>query len=291
MKPSPLPWLASALSMTAGLYLLAGPFQTERAGMGRLLAPWIALTVYEFVVIGMIAMLRQRSLDAAALAVVSLFFLCDPIFLGDAFASTHLHLSGWTNGAEVVLGLLKAWALSRALGFPLTPWLAGWVAAAIGLIHAIPTLIAMAATRPALYAYLPQALTWGVAAVAVPLARSRWPGRVAIGALAVHFVASGLVDQLDFNLELLAAPQVALACILPWPRFGWLPLPTALYCSPVRPRFASTFSSLESMGWGFVAVAFVFLGFGFWRSLNVSGPQAAFKALRSRASRSTHSAG
>src|SRR5262249_30440251 len=87
MNIKQLPWLASALSMTAGLYLLAGPFRTDRSDIAHLLPLWGVLTVYEVVVIGMIAVLRRRGVDTAALTLVSLFFLADPIFLGDAFAS------------------------------------------------------------------------------------------------------------------------------------------------------------------------------------------------------------
>jgi hypothetical protein len=260
--------------MTAGLYLLAGPFQSERTGLGRLTPPWVVLTVYEFLVIGMIAVLHRRGIETTALTIVSLFFLVDPVFMGDAFASTNPTGSFLVNGAAIFLALLKAWALCRAREYQVTPWLAGWVAAAMAMIFLIPTLIAASATRPALNAYLPQAVTWGAAALAVPLARSRWLGWAAIAALSVHFIASGIVAQMDFHLELLTAPQVAAACLLPWPRLGWLPLPSALYCSPLRPRLNTAFATMEGMGWLLVAGAFLFLGVGFWRSLRtVPAPQ------------------
>jgi len=272
MKLKQLPWLASALSMTTGLYLLAGPFQNDRAGIGPLIPLWAVLTAYEFVVIGMIGVLHRRGLETTALTIVALFFLADPVFLGDAFASASWRASFLVNGAAAVLALLKAWALARARGYSLTPWLAGWVAAAMILTFLIPTLIAAAATQPALHSVLPQALTWGMAALAVPLYRSGGLGRAAIAGMAVHFIASGVVVQMDFPLELLTAPQVAAACLLPWPRYGWIPLPTALYCSPLRSRLDGVLSTMEGMGWILVGGAFLLLGVGFWRSLKPEAP-------------------
>lgn len=273
MNIKQLPWLASALSMTAGLYLLAGPFQSDRSGLGTLLPLWAILTAYEFLVIGMIAVLHRRQLDSTALTVVALFFLVDPVFMGDAFASTDLRASFLVNGSVALVALLKAWTLGRARAFTLTPWLAGWIAAAMILIFLIPTLIAAAAIRPALKEFLPQAVTWIAAALAVPLARSKGLGRTVIAAMAVHFLASGIVAHLDFQLELLCAPQLALACVLPWPRWGWVPLPTALYTSPLRPRVSESLWTLQGAGWALVGAAFFFLGIGFWRTLKVPAPQ------------------
>lgn len=253
--------------MTAGLYLLAGPFQTERSGVISLVPLWIVLTAYEFTVIGMIHVLRRRGLETTALTVVSVFFLADPIFLGDAVASTDLGASVLLNGLGAALGLVKAWALARARDYRASPWLAGQVAAAICLIHLIPTLIATSAIWPAPNAFLPQAVTWSAAALAVPLARSRWLGGAAIAALAAHFVASAGVGQVDFQPEFLTGPLLATSFLLPWPKFGWMPLPAALYTSPLRTRVDTLFSTLEGIGWMLVAGAFLLLGLGFWRSL------------------------
>jgi len=269
IKIKQLPWLASALSMTAGLYLLAGPFRSERSGPDRLVPLWALLTAYEFTVIGMIALLRRRGIETAALTIVSIFFLADPIFLGDAFASTSVEWSFLVNGAAGLLALLKAWTLTRARAFPLTPWLAGWVAAALIMICLVPSFIAASATRPAINAFLPQAASCVVAALAVPLFRLRRLGWIAIAALAVHFVAAGIVAATDFNIDLLSGPFAAAACVLPWPRWGWVPLLPALICSPLRPRAEKIAWTSDMVGGLLVGVAFLFLGVGLWRNLRV----------------------
>ncbi|HUR39370.1 MAG TPA: hypothetical protein VM222_07740, partial [Planctomycetota bacterium] len=85
--------------MTAGLYLLAGPFQNDRSDLQGLLLLWAVLTLYEFSVIGMIAVLRRRGGDTFALTLVALFFLADPVFMGDAFTSVSGGSNPWLTTA------------------------------------------------------------------------------------------------------------------------------------------------------------------------------------------------
>jgi len=273
MKITQLPWLASALCMTIGLYLLAGPFQSDRSDLHHLVTLWAVLTLYEFSVIGMIAVLRRRGVDTFALALVALFFLADPVFMGDAFAS----VSGGSNllltTAAALVALGKAWSLSRACGYLLTPWRAGWVAAALIGVHQLPNLNAVAAAQPA--SVIPQIVTWAVAGLAVPLWRDGRLGRAALGAVAVHFIATGIVSSLEFPLEFLTGPLLALSALLPWPRFGWMPLPLALYTSPLRPRLQSVGSTAQGIGTVLVAMAFLLLGIGFWRSLKAAPKEQA----------------
>jgi len=274
MKATQLPWLTSALCMTAGLYLLAGPFQSERAGVAHLLPLWALLTVYEFLVIGMIAVLRRRGADPSALTLVSIFFLADPIFMGDAFASVGSHEAFLISAGASALSLVKAWVLCRACGYSPTPWRAGWVSAALVSIHQIPNLNAATGTQPALVVSL--LATWVLAALSVPLWRDGRLGRLAVGALLVHALATGLVSSLEFQLDHLTGPLLAVSALLPWPRYGWIPLPAALYTSPLRPWIKSQGSTTDGLGTALVAGAFLLLGIGFWRSLR-PGPPAPQK--------------
>lgn len=258
--------------MTAGLYLLAGPFQSDRSDLAPLFPIWAVLTLYELAVIAMIAVLRRRGVDALALIVISLFFLADPVFLGDAFASVgSSHLAPITIAAGL-LGVAKAWALARACEFPLTPWRAGWVSAALFCLHQIPDLNAAAGTQPAII--LSQLATWGLAALSVPLWRLGLLGRFAVGALGVHFIATQLVASLDFELEQATGPLLATSALLPWPRLGWIPLPAALFTSPLRPWIKGHASSSQGLGTALVAGAFLLLGIGFWSSLRSAPPRA-----------------
>lgn len=272
MKLTQLPWLSSALCMTAGLYLLAGPFRGERSDAAPLLPLWAVLTVYEFVVIGMIGLLRRRGVDTFALTLVSLFFMADPVFLGDAFASTDGAPRLPISVTASLLALGKAWALVRACNVLVTPWRAGWVSAALVFIHQIPNLSAVTEAQPAFVCS--QVATWILAGLAIPLWREGRLGRSLAGVLAVHFLATAAVADLRLDLEHLAGPLLALAALLPWPRYGWMPLPLALYTSPLRPQIRSIGSSLESVGTALVAAAFVLLGVGFWRSLRSAPPPA-----------------
>jgi hypothetical protein len=259
--------------MTAGLYLLAGPFQSDRSDLHHLLTLWTVLTLYEFSVIGMIAVLRRRGVDTFALTLVAIFFLADPVFMGDAFTS----LSGGSNllltTAASLVALVKAWSLSRACGYLLTPWRAGWVAAALIGVHLLPNLNAVAAVQPA--SVIPQVLTWAVAGLALPLWRDGRLGRAALGAVAVHFIATGIVSSLEFPVEFLTGPLVALSALLPWPRLGWMPLPAALYTSPMRPRLQSIGSTAQGVGMVLVGLAFLLLGIGFWRNLKAASKEQA----------------
>jgi len=258
--------------MTAGLYLLAGPFRSERSDAAHLLPRFGVLTLYEFAVIGMIAILGRRGVGTAALRLVSAFFLADPVFLGDAFTSIDAGSGLLITGSAALLSLLKAWALARACAFPLTPWRAGWVSAALIGIHLIPNLNAAAGAQPA---FVIAPLTTAVlAALSVPLWRQDRLGRAAVAALGVHFVATFLVASLDFQLELLTGPLLAAAVLLPWPRFGWIPLPAAIYTSPLRPWLHGVGSTLEGVGAALVGIAFVLLGVGFWASLRTPAAPA-----------------
>src|SRR4051812_48801403 len=268
MKITQLPWLASALCMTAGLYLLAGPFQSDRSDLRHLLTLWTVLSLYEFSVIGMIAVLRQRGADTFALTLVALFFLADPVFMGDAFTSVSGGSNPLLTTAAALVALVKAWSLARACGYLLTPWRAGWVAAALIGVHQLPNLNAVAAAQPA--SVIPQIVTWAVAGLAVPLWRDGRLGRAALGAVAVHFVATGIVSSLDFPMEFLTGPLVATSALLPWPRFGWMSLPLALYTSPLRPRLQSLGSTAQGIGTVLVALAFLLLGIGFWRNMKAA---------------------
>src|SRR4051812_42932154 len=212
MKITQLPWLASALCMTAGLYLLAGPFQSDRSDLRHLLTLWTVLSLYEFSVIGMIAVLRQRGADTFALTLVALFFLADPVFMGDAFTSVSGGSNPLLTTAAALVALVKAWSLARACGYLLTPWRAGWVAAALIGVHQLPNLNAVAAAQPA--SVIPQIVTWVVAGLAVPLWRDGRLGRAALGAVAVHFVATGIVSSLEFPMEFLTGPLLALSALL-----------------------------------------------------------------------------
>jgi hypothetical protein len=271
MNIKQLPWLGSALCMTAGLYLLAGPFQADRSDLTPLFPLWVVLTLYEIAVIGMIAVLRRRGVDTFALQVVSLFFLADPIFLGDAFASVgSAYLPVITIGAGL-LGIAKAWGLARACDYSLTPWRAGWVSAALFCLHQIPDLNAAAGTQPAIM--ISQLTTWGLAALSVPLWRVGRLGRFAVGALGVHFMASQIVASLDFQLEHATAPLLAMSALMPWPRLGWIPLPAALYTSPFRLWVKDHASTSQGLGTALVAGAFLLLGIGFWSSLRSAPPE------------------
>ena len=269
--------------MTAGLYLLAGPFRAERSGLDRLLPLWALLTAYEFTVIGMIALLRRRGVETGALTIVAVFFLADPIFLGDAFASTSPGWSFLVNGAAGLLAILQAWTLSRARAHPLTPWLAGWVAAALFLICLVPSFIAASATRPAISEYLPAAAACAIAALAVPLIRGSRLGWAAAGALAVHFIATGIVSSIDFKIDFLTGPLVASAFLLPWPQWGWIPILPAIICSPLRSRAEKIAWSSDGVGALLVAAAFAFLGLGLWRNLRPSGVQSRRESFAPRA--------
>jgi len=264
MKLTQLPWLASALCMTGGLYLLAGPFQSDRSDLGHLLPLFGLLTVYEGAVIGMIAVLRRRGVDTFALTLVSLFFLADPVFFGDAFTTISARSHVLLTSSAALISLLKAWALSRACGHILTPWRAGWVAAALILVNQIPNLNTATAIQPA--SVIPPLATCLLAGLSVPLWRGGLLGRAAVAAMGVHFLATAVVSTLPFQLELLTGPLLALSALLPWPQLGWIPLPAALYTSPLRPRLQSVGSTSQGLGTLLVAAAFLFLGIGFWRS-------------------------
>ena len=276
MKITQLPWLGSALCMTFGLYLLAGPFRSERSDVLHLLPLWGVLTVYEFAVIGIVGFLRRRGVDVFALTLVSLFFLADPVFLGDAFAAIGGPGRAAISAALALLALGKAWALARACNLPLTPWRAGWASAALVMMTQIPNLNAATEAQPAFV--LGQLATWVLAGLAVPLWREGRLGRALVGALAVHFLATAAVADLRLDLEHLTGPLLAMSALLPWPRLGWIPLPLALYTSPLRPHLKSATSSLEGVGTAFVAAAFVLLGVGFWRSVRASAPAADLAA-------------
>ncbi len=256
--------------MTAGLYLLAGPFRSERSDLAPLLPVWVLLTVYEAAVISMIAALRRRDVDTIALALVSIFFLADPIFLGDAFGSvTGASLPLITIGAGL-LNVAKAGALAWACGYPLTPWRAGWVSAALFGLYQIPNLNAATGTQPAIIAS--QLTAWALAGLSIPLWRGGRLGRLAAGALGVHFVATMAVSSLDLQWEHATGPLLAASAVLPWPRLGWIPLPAAIYTSPLRPWIKGQASTSHGIGAILVAAAFFFLGIGFWVSLRSAPP-------------------
>jgi hypothetical protein len=269
MQVKQLPWLASALCMTAGLYLLAGPFRADRSDVAHLLPLWAVLTLYEAVVIAMIAVLRPRGVDVSALTIVSLFFLADPIFLGDAFSSVSAQAYSPVHAAAGILALVKAWGLARACGFSLIPRQAAWLGAALVAFHQIPALDSLGGATDGSSPW-PQAVSWLLAGLSVPLYRSGKLGRAAVAALGIHFTASLIVASLPFQRELLSGLLAASAALLPWPRFGWIPLPLSLYCSPLRPRLEKT--AVTTQGWGMllVGVAFLLLGVGFWRSLRTA---------------------
>jgi hypothetical protein len=254
--------------MTAGLYLLAGPFQSDRSDLLHVLPLWGILTLYEFLVIGMITVLRRRGIDTAALTLVSLSFLADPVFFGDAFTSIGAASTLVLTSAAALVSILKAWALARACGYSTTPWRAGWIAAALILVNQIPNLNTATAIQPA--SVIPPLATCLLAGLAVPLWREGPLGRAAVAALGVHFLATGVVASLPFQLELLTGPLLAVSALLPWPRLGWIPLPAALYTSPLRPRLQNISSTAQGLGTLLVGVAFLLLGIGFWRSLKTA---------------------
>jgi len=163
-----------------------------------------------------------------------LFFLADPVFLGDAFASVGARAYSPVPAVAGVLALLKAWSLARASGFALVPRQAFWLGTALVVLHQIPTLDVLSAPSEGSSPW-PQAVSWLLAGLSVPLYRSGRLGRAAIAALGVHFTASLIVASLPFQLELLSGPLAASAALLPWPGFGWMPLPLSLYCSPSVP--------------------------------------------------------
>jgi len=279
MKIKQLPFVASALAMVGGLYLLAGPFQDDHSEAVTLLPLWGLLQLYEVAVLGMIAVLHRREIETLALRIISILFLADPIFFGHAFASGSLRTSVVLNGVALGLSLAKAWALGRACGHKISPWLAGWVAGALGFIHLFPVMIAVPAARPGQLATLLAGVA--VASVlAVPLARFRPLGPVAIGAMAVHAWAAAFIHQLPPGSELFVPPLLAAACILPWPAFGWAPLAAAVLLTPFRTRAESFLSTKAGLGAALVTAAFALLGVGFLKSLRGrSAPAPAATAV------------
>ena len=81
---------------------------------------------------------------------------------------------------------------------------------------------------------------------------------------------SGTRSFEELELELLSGPLAATAALLPWPRYGWMPLPLSLYCSPLRPRLEKTAGTVQGFGMLLVGFAFLLLGVGFWRSLRTA---------------------
>src|SRR5579883_2181903 len=253
MKITQLPSLASALCMTAGLYLLAGPFRAERSDLVSLLPVWVVLTAYEAAVLGMIALLRRRGVDTFALTLVAIFFLADPIFLGDAAGSVSTGILPLITIGAGLLNVLQAGVLARISGYSWTPWRAGWVSAALFGLYQIPHLNAAAGTQPALM--ISQLAAWALAGLSVPLWRDGRLGRLAVGALGVHFLATMAVSSLDLQLEHATGPLVAASAVLPWPRLGWIPIPAALYTSPLRPWLKSQAWTSRGIGELLVSVA------------------------------------
>jgi len=266
MNVKQLPYGASALAMVGGLYLLAGPFREDHSDLVRLLPLWGVLLAYEALVIGMIAVLHRRGVETAALRIVSILFLADPLLFGDAFASGTARAGLALNGAAFALSLGKAWALARAVDYRYSPWLAGWAAGALGFIHLYPSLIALPAARPGqLTASLAGAVALSV--LAVPLLRSRRIGWAAVVAMALHHVVGSIVHHVPFEPHLLIPPLLAASCVLPWPRLGWAPLAAAVALTPARGRISSLLSTADGLGAGLVAAAFALLAFGFLRAV------------------------
>jgi hypothetical protein len=272
MKLKQLPFLASALALVAGLYALGGPFREERSSLLRI-APLAGLLVlYEALVIGAIALLRRRGVPAGSLRLIAVFFLLDPVFLGDAFASLHPAASLAFNGVSWLCSLGLAWGLARASAFTWTPWQAGWTAAALGFIHLSPTLIAGSAVRPAPW-FL--AATLAASALAVPLLRR--PGLLGaafVAAFAVHLGASALVAGLRFDAQYLYGPLASASCLLPWPRLGWTPLALGAAVSPLREKGARLLGTTDGLGVLLVVAAFLLLGAGLLASLRPDSPRA-----------------
>ena len=73
-------------------------------------------------------------------------------------------------------------------------------------------------------------------------------------------------------MEHATGPLLAASAVLPWPRLGWIPLPAALYTSPLRSWLKSQTSSPHGFGTMLVAAAFLLLGVGFWTSLRAAPP-------------------
>lgn len=260
--------------MVAGLYLLAGPFRDERSSIFRLLPVWAILVFYEFTVIGAVAFLRRRGEDSRALTAVALFFLVDPIFLGDAFASTDPEVAVRLGCGAWVLSILKAGALAHATGFKVSPWQVGWAAAAFGFMHLFPSLIAFPAARPADFSdYF--TLGMGVASgLTLPLLRAPRLGWLLAGGAFLHLAASGWVGGVVLEPRHFVAPLLALAVHLPRRRYSPLPLAAAVLCSPLRSGVAKFLSTADGIGIVCVAAAFILLAAGFLRNARLT-----FRAL------------
>ncbi len=281
MRVKQSPYAVSALAMLGGLYLLAGPFQEDHSDPARLLPLWGLLLFYEALVIGMIAFLRRQEIETVALRVVSLLFLADPLFFGDAFSGASFRTGLEFNGAAMAVSLAKAWALARASDYKVSPWLAGWVAGAFGFVHLFPTLIAVPAARPGQFNGMMAGVAWA-SAFSVPLLRTRKIGRVAVAAMALHALVSGGVHGIPFEPTFVIPPLVAAACLLPWPTPGWAPLAAAALLTPLRSSMTSFFSTRAGVGAALVAASFALLAAGFLRSLNGKTPEVARANPRER---------
>lgn len=253
--------------MTVGLYLLAGPLREDATTIERLAPVWIAFIAYEFLVIAAIAVLRRRGVPFHSLGIISCFFLADPIFLSNSFASIDPQAGLTLNLAAWAASLLKAATLARASGVKISPWLAGGVSGALGFIHLFPSLIAFPETLPV----LPDAFwtgLWAASAIAVPLL---WKlpklGAFLVAAVGVHAAATGMVMSVEFELRYLTPPLLAAAIVLPWRRFSWIPATAAVACSPLRPAIRDFTPTQDGVGIVLVIAAFVLLGIGLLRSL------------------------
>jgi hypothetical protein len=268
MKPSQISFLASALLLTAGLYLLAGPFAEDRHELTRLLPTWGTLLAYEAAVLGMIRILRTRSLPHGTLTAVSMFLLGDPLFTGDAFASVHVGRGLAFNAAAAGFALGKAAALSWALGIRPSALQRAAAAAGLAAIHLLPSLVVRPSERPT---DLALAAAWVALPPALLLLRAGGlAGRAGAVALAVHVAASAAVAGAAFTWNLSTPLLLALSAALPWPRFGWIPLPLAVLTTPLRTWAGERVSLRDGIGVGLVLLAFGLLAFGFASSLRKS---------------------
>jgi hypothetical protein len=249
--------------MLGGLYVLAGTFREERGDIARLVPVWTVLLAYELIVIGMIAVLHRRGLNTDALTAVSLFFLMDVLFVGDAFAASDLRNGLCINFGAWGLALCEAWALARARDVKLSPWLAGWGAAALGFMTLYPSLIAFPASRPADFSHAYWIGVWVASALVVPLARGRIVGWALAAGVMVHLAASGIVASAAIEPRFFTPPLIAATIILPWRNWRWIPLTGALLTSPLRPVLQESITTVDGIGVLLVAGAFGLLATGF----------------------------
>jgi hypothetical protein len=244
-------YLASALSMFVGCYLLSRALALAPGETTKLVALLAVLNVYEFLLIGLAIFLVVRRgfvRDGRMLLFLESAFLADVTLLASEVHASSPRGGALVSGALLILTVLKVAAVARGLGAP-SGTLFRLALPPLALLLAVPGVFAALVDARVLSLPVVYVFWWGLALIVVlqTMEERRWsnevepatPASIGAGAfrralaiapllsLADHLMATAWVQGLTTPACFFAPPLVALG------------IRSALLSEPSRPRRGS----------------------------------------------------